>query len=100
MGQICIKEGYRGVGIFDGLYRTMAERYGDRFDFTVTEVAARNTRSLKAHARVGFQTLHVYPDPTTGDDWHVIALDFLRVTKLTKNQGDNGFQHGGTAPST
>jgi hypothetical protein len=78
MGQICIAEGYRGVGIFDGLYRAMAETYGDRFDFTVTEVAARNTRSLKAHARVGFQTLHVYPDPTTREEWHVLALDFGR----------------------
>jgi GNAT superfamily N-acetyltransferase len=83
MGQICIADGYRGAGIFDGLYRTMAERYGDRFDFTVTEVAARNTRSLRAHARVGFQTLHVYPDPTTGEDWHVIALDFVRVRKAS-----------------
>lgn len=81
MGQICVADGYRGVGIFDGLYRTMAESYEDRFDFTVTEVAARNTRSLKAHARVGFQTLHVYPDPTTGEDWHVIALDLVRVRK-------------------
>ena len=48
----------------------------DRFDFTVTEVAARNVRSLKAHARVGFQTLHVYADPTTREEWHVLALDF------------------------
>jgi hypothetical protein len=75
MGQICIAARYRGVGIFDGLYRTMAERYGDRFDFTVTEVAARNTRSLRAHARVGFQTLHVYADITTCEEWHVMALD-------------------------
>jgi hypothetical protein len=77
MGQICIAEGYRSTGIFDGLYRTMAERYRDRFDFTVTEVAARNTRSLRAHARVGFQTFHVYPDATTGEEWHVMALDFV-----------------------
>lgn len=75
MGQICIADGYRGRGIFDGLYRTMAETYRDRFDFTVTEVAARNTRSLRAHARVGFETLHRYPDATTGEEWHVIALD-------------------------
>jgi GNAT superfamily N-acetyltransferase len=78
VGQICVADGYRGRGIFDGLYRSMAETYGDRFDFTVTEVAARNTRSLRAHARVGFQTLHVYPDATTGEDWHVIALDLRR----------------------
>jgi hypothetical protein len=76
MGQICIADGYRGIGIFDGLYRAMAETYSDRFDFTVTEVAARNPRSLRAHARVGFRPVQVYPDATTGEEWHVIALDF------------------------
>ena len=78
MGQICVAEGYRGRGIFDGLYRTMAERYRDRFDFTVTEVASRNTRSLRAHARVGFETFEVYTDPDTGEEWNVIALDFAQ----------------------
>jgi GNAT superfamily N-acetyltransferase len=78
MGQICIADGYRGHGIFDGMYREMAARYRDRYDFTVTEVAARNTRSLRAHARVGFETLCVYPDSTTGEEWHVVALDFVK----------------------
>ena len=78
MGQVCVAEGYRGSGIFDGLYRTMVERYGTEFDFTVTEVAARNTRSLRAHERVGFQTLHVYGDKTTGEEWHVIVLDLTQ----------------------
>jgi hypothetical protein len=76
MGQICIAEGYRGRGIVDGLYRTMADEYRDRYDFTVTEVAARNARSLRAHARAGFQTLQLYADATTGEQWHVIVLDF------------------------
>ena len=71
MGQVCVAESHRGRGVFDGLYRTMAATYADRFDFTVTEVAARNTRSLRAHARVGFETLHVYPDATTGEEWLV-----------------------------
>jgi L-amino acid N-acyltransferase YncA len=82
MGQICIADGYRGRGIFDGLYRTMAERYRDRFDLIVTEVASRNTRSLRAHARVGFQPLHVYADPAAGEDWHVVALDLGGVSSL------------------
>lgn len=76
MGQICIAEGYRGGGIFDGLYRAMAATYRGRYDFTITEVAARNTRSLRAHERAGFQPLHVYRDDSTGEDWHVIVLDF------------------------
>lgn len=75
MGQVCIGDGYRGIGIFDALYRAMAETYRDRYDFTITEVAARNTRSLRAHARVGFQTIHVYQDATIGEEWHVVALN-------------------------
>ena len=74
MGQICVAAGYRGVGIFDGLYMKMKAEYGSRYDFTVTEVAERNTRSMRAHERVGFQTLHKYPDETTGDVWRVIVL--------------------------
>jgi hypothetical protein len=79
MGQICVAADYRARGVFDGLYLAMAGHYHDRYDFTVTEVAARNTRSLRAHARVGFETLHVYPDATTGERWHVIALDFAQL---------------------
>ena len=60
----------------DGLYRAMAEVSRPQYDFTVTEVAARNTRLLRAHARAGFGTLQVYPDATTGEDWHVLVLDF------------------------
>ena len=77
MGQICVAEGYRGKGIFDGLYRTLAESYRDRFDFTVTEVSSRNTRSLRAHRRVGFETLRVYPHGAVGIDVdrHLAVLD-------------------------
>ena len=76
MGQICIADGYRGMGIFDGLYLKMKEVYRPQYDFTVTEVAERNTRSIRAHERVGFQTLHVYYDVTTGVKWRVIVLSF------------------------
>jgi GNAT superfamily N-acetyltransferase len=79
MGQICIAKDFRGQGIFDRLYETMAEKYAKRFDFTVTEVSALNQRSMKAHARVGFQTVHVYPDPLTGEEWHVVALDLRKL---------------------
>ena len=50
--------------------------YRGHYDFTVTEVAERNTRSLRAHERVGFQTLHTYPDALAGEVWRVIVLDF------------------------
>jgi len=80
----------RGQGIFDGLYRATAEQCRDRYDFTVTEVAARNTRSLRAHARAGFETIHVYPDDTTGEEWHVIALDFGADRAASTEAAGNG----------
>jgi len=82
MGQICVADGYRGRGIFDGLYRTLTNTYRGRYDFTVTEVAERNMRSLRAHERVGFRTLHTYPDETTGEVWRVIALDLVQNTTV------------------
>ena len=94
MGQICVADGYRGKGIVDGLYRTMAERYGDRFDFTVTEVATRNTRSLRAHARVGFQSVEVYTAPDTGEEWNVIALDFAECLARGRSGGMRESQRG------
>ena len=76
MGQICVADGYRGQGIFDGMYLKMKEVCREQYDFTITEVAERNTRSIRAHERVGFQTLHQYPDETSGERWRVVILEF------------------------
>ena len=76
MGQVCVAEAYRGKKVFDGMYAKMREICRDRFDFTVTEVAERNTRSLRAHERVGFKTVHRYGESLTGENWRVIVLDF------------------------
>lgn len=73
MGQVCVAEAYRGQGVFDALYREHRASYGARFDCTVTEVAMRNTRSMRAHTRAGFEVITTYRDAT--DEWAVIALD-------------------------
>ena len=75
MGQICVAAGYRGRRVVDGLYATMKAAYGSQYDFVVTEVAERNTRSLRVHERVGFQPLHSYTDHAAGEVWRVILLE-------------------------
>lgn len=75
MGQVCVDAAYRGQGVFDGMYAALREHCRPHFDFTITEVAERNMRSLRAHQRVGFQTLHIYDDPSTGERWHLIILE-------------------------
>lgn len=74
MGQIAVAPAHRGTGVFDALYAEHRARYRDRFDVLVTEIATRNTRSLRAHARVGFATLETYRDAT--DEWALVAWDW------------------------
>ena len=69
MGQICIRKGYRGKGHFSRLY------YGLR-DQTkplplITEISQKNTRSLHAHHKLGFQRLAVRQEG--GDPWEVVV---------------------------
>ena len=76
MGQVCVAQAFRGQGVFDGLYHRLRDCYAGAFDFTVTEISRRNPRSLRAHRRVGFETLHVYPDPAASEDWEVVVWDW------------------------
>ncbi len=75
MGQICVADGYRGRGVPDGLYQHMKDTYRSRYDFVITEVAERNTRSMRIHERVGFQTLQTHRDDATGEVWRMIVMD-------------------------
>jgi ribosomal protein S18 acetylase RimI-like enzyme len=74
MGQICVDKDYRGQGLFDMLYRHDRELYSNSYDFMVTEISVSNSRSLRAHQRVGFQTINVYRDEI--DEWEVVLWDW------------------------
>jgi ribosomal protein S18 acetylase RimI-like enzyme len=74
MGQICVAEEHRGRGVVDLLYREHRARFAVDHDRVVTEIATRNVRSMRAHARVGFRPIHVYRDDV--DEWAIVAWDF------------------------
>lgn len=72
MGQVCVDVGWRGRGVLDGLYRELRLRYEDRYDLVATEIARRNGRSSRAHARVGFELLHRHR-AEGGEEWDVVV---------------------------
>lgn len=72
MGQICIAKSFRGLGIFDALYAQLKSSLQNDFNYCITEVAVRNRRSIRAHRRVGFVTVHVYTDPR-GEEWEIMV---------------------------
>lgn len=72
MGQVAVAKSHRGTGVFDAMYAEHRARYRGTFDRVITEVATRNTRSIRAHERVGFTTLSTYRDAT--DEWALIEM--------------------------
>ena len=70
MGQVCLADGYRGQGVFRGLYHTLREEMRHDFDFVATDVSRRNLRSMHAHAAIGFKEIN------QGSPWQVIVWDW------------------------
>jgi GNAT superfamily N-acetyltransferase len=76
MGQSCIAKEHRGQGLFDLLYEHHRKMYQDQYDILLTEVSTSNHRSLRAHERVGFKTIHTYHDHM--DEWNVVVWDWRK----------------------
>lgn len=72
MGQICIDKAYRKQGIFRKLYAFMKSNLPVPFSTIITEVNAKNQRSLNAHYAVGFKKLKQYT--AGGQEWVLIYL--------------------------
>ncbi|WP_158974687.1 GNAT family N-acetyltransferase [Cellulophaga sp. L1A9] len=72
MGQICVSKNHRKQGVFRGLYQHMQKQVAPEFEAIITEVDAKNTRSIQAHNAVGFVAIARY---TANDqEWVVISL--------------------------
>jgi len=71
MGQICIAKEYRGLGIFDALYKALGDLLQEHVPYLITEVAFRNKRSFRAHQRVGFEVLKKHGEED-GEEWALI----------------------------
>jgi GNAT superfamily N-acetyltransferase len=74
MGQVCIDKGHRGKGLFTMLYQKHKELFQNEYDFVITEISAQNRRSLRAHEKIGFETIHTYRDDL--DEWNVVLWDW------------------------
>lgn len=74
MGQVCVAKPYRGKGVFKGLYRKMQERMAPHFDLILTEISERNTRSMRAHEKVGFREMTRFAAPDN-ERWVVVGLE-------------------------
>ena len=72
MGQICVAVSHRGMGLFRQLYVTMQAKLPLGFDSIITEVDAKNHRSMRAHQAIGFTELKRYHSDEK--EWSLIVL--------------------------
>lgn len=78
MGQVCVSDGYRGQGLFDRMYQHHRAVYSNRYQLLITDISARNTRSLRAHQRVGFEPVNEFFDPALNETWVVVVWDWTK----------------------
>lgn len=75
MGQICVAEAARGQRLADRMYKYMRACYHPRFQYCITAIDARNTRSLRVHERIGFRVLDRFT-AEDGHDWILVIWDW------------------------
>ena len=72
--KIHLAKEYRGKGIFEMLYQQHKRSYSEKYDLLVTKISTNNHRSLKAHEKVGFETVTIEKDNL--DEWVVVVWDW------------------------
>lgn len=70
MGQVCVTKNFRSKGVFRGLYAHMTKVFSETFDYIVTEINVKNTRSINAHKSIRFKELIRYN--FEGETWAIV----------------------------
>lgn len=73
-GQVCVAASHRRQGLLQALYTEMRNQLSSSFELCVTEISGRNTRSLQAHAKAGFEIISSYE--ADGENWQVVVCDW------------------------
>jgi len=76
VGQLCVGEGYRGMGLVDKMYNHFRECLEKDYEMVITDISSKNPRSMKAHQRVGYQSVSRFFDELTGEDWDIVVWDW------------------------
>ena len=72
-GPVCVAKPFRGHGVLERLVETISNHYACRFEFGITFIDTRNSRSLAAHERKrGFCRLALLPFEAA--TYHVLAF--------------------------
>jgi GNAT superfamily N-acetyltransferase len=83
-GQVCVDRAYRGRGLLARLYEQVRRSTPTPYDLCVTEIAARNQVSVRAHERMGFEPIATYSDGR--EAWVIVAWDLSHPAVLAETE--------------
>ena len=69
IAQLCVASSFRGRGLPAALYDKVACVYGDEYPCAIAEIAQSNERSLRAHAKLGWNVREESSYSFRGVDW-------------------------------
>lgn len=73
-GQVCVDYDCRGNGVANQLYGNMKTELTGKYEICVTAISERNTISLNAHAKRGFQVAGKFDDGN--EPWNIVVWKF------------------------
>ncbi len=76
-GQVCVDRTHRGKGLLARLYEQLRLSLPFPCDLCVTEIATRNVVSVRAHQKMGFESVATYSDGQ--EEWVIVAWDLSRA---------------------
>lgn len=85
VGQVCIGKGFRGLGLIDKMFTEYRRLFEKEYDYAITEIVTTNSRSIRAHLRVGFQIVHTFQDEF--QEWNIVLWDWRKL-----NENDDYFK--------
>jgi GNAT superfamily N-acetyltransferase len=75
-GQVCVDRDFRGQGLLARLYEQLRVSLAPACELCVTEIATRNVVSVRAHEKMGFESIARYDDGK--EAWVIVAWDLAR----------------------
>jgi GNAT superfamily N-acetyltransferase len=84
-GQVCVDRPHRGQGLTARLYHEIRRCLPSTYDLCLTEIAARNHVSIRAHQRMGFETIARYA--ADGEEWLIVGWDLSSARPSSRSDG-------------
>jgi ribosomal protein S18 acetylase RimI-like enzyme len=75
VGQLCVARDYRGLGLVHRMYDHFKSCLSKEYDYCITDVAADNPRSRKAHLKSGFRIIDTLR--YGGVSWDIVLWDWI-----------------------